>query len=273
MLRGARSHIFFVLTILTFVVVPFLFWRGTWFGTSLTESQMGQYLSDWNKPRKIQHALVQIEKRMISGDQELRHWYPNVQKVARHPSKEVRLTAAWVMGQDTSFAPFHDDLKGLLHDEQPMVRRNAALSLVRFHDISGKPEILSMLQPISVRSSTGGQLAFQTSKGDELKPGQVLAKIQANGKTNEVLSPISGIAGEQFARTGELVRPGQELMAVLPDDAQLWEALRALFLVGTKDDLPQMEKFTSPAYSEHVRAQARETIRNIQLRSGLSSSR
>lgn len=261
-----RSHTFFVLTVLIFVVVPFLFWRGTWFGTSLNDSQMGQYFSGWDKPRKIQHALVQLEERMIAGDKAIQRWYVDVQKVSHHPAKEVRLTAAWVMGQDTSYAPFHDELKVLLRDDQPMVRRNAALSLIRFHDTSGKAEILSMLQPLSIRGSADGRLSFQTVKGDELKPGQLVARIREDDRTREVFSPVSGIAGEPLAKTGDFVRQGQELMRVIPDDPQLWEALRALFLIGTEEDLPRIEKFASPAYSEKIQAQARETVRNIRLR-------
>ncbi len=41
------------------------------------------------------------------------------------------------MGKDPSVPEFHEALKKLLVDNDPMVQRNAALSLVRFGDVSG----------------------------------------------------------------------------------------------------------------------------------------
>src|SRR2546425_277251 len=98
-----RPPFLFVLTLFIFVLIPFLFWRGTWFGTGLTDTQMQQYLGDRGKPRRVQHALVQIEKKMVDGEASVRRWYPDVLSLAGDPAKEVRITVAWVMGQDSTY--------------------------------------------------------------------------------------------------------------------------------------------------------------------------
>jgi hypothetical protein len=66
--------------------------------------------------------------------------------------EEVRNTDAWVMGQDTTGAGFHDALLKMLADSSPMVRGNAALSLVRFGDATGRPQIVALLQPAQITS-------------------------------------------------------------------------------------------------------------------------
>ena len=135
------------------VFVPFLFWKGTWFGTILSDEKMKEYLEGSARPRDTQHALLQISEKMIRGERQAAgKWYPSILTLAGHPVPEVRNTVAWVMGQDNEQTEFHQGLKALLKDENPLVRRNAALSLVRFADPSGHPELLNMLQPFAVHS-------------------------------------------------------------------------------------------------------------------------
>src|SRR5260221_8475391 len=57
-----RALVFFVAWLI--VLLPFLFWRGTWFGRPLRDAEVSEYLRDNSKPRHIQHALVQIGERM-----------------------------------------------------------------------------------------------------------------------------------------------------------------------------------------------------------------
>ena len=45
------------------------------------------------------------------------------------------------MGQDNKSEEFHQALLSLLNDNDPLVRRNAALQLVRFGDGSGKARV------------------------------------------------------------------------------------------------------------------------------------
>ena len=266
--RRRRFPLAIAVLLFVFVLIPYLFWRGTWFGTKLTQSQLRLYLTDKDKPRKVQHALVQIERQIVDGNSDVRRWYPEVLKLSDHASKEVRITVAWVMGQDATYAPFHQALLKLLRDEQPMVRRNAALSLVRFHDLSGKQEILSMLRPYSVAARSGGTATIMVSAGDPCAHGKLLARIQNARGTDDVQAPISGSVGDLLTHNGDAVDAGQTLLTILPDENQIWEALRALYLIGIPEDLIDLSKYTTTKYSERVQRQAKETILAIQHRRG-----
>lgn len=258
-----RSQIFLALAILVFVVIPFLFWRGTWFGTELTASQMRQYLADRERPRRVQHALAQIEKKMAAADPGARIWYPEVVQLSTHPAWEVRITAAWVMGQDNSYPPFHRALQHMISDPDAMVRRNAALALVRFRDASGKGEILSMLRPCAVRSNAGGRISLWVSLGQRCQHGSILAKISDNQTSRDLPAPISGTVEVISARSGDSVSAGQLVLTLSADENQLWEALRALYLIGDGGDAGEIAKFTKPPYPERIRRQALETAGRI----------
>src|SRR3984893_16696085 len=134
-----RSRFLFFLTAWLIVLMPFLFWWNTWFGRQLSDQQLTEYLQDDKKPRRIQHALVQVGERMTRRDPGVTRWYPEVGRLATHPVEEVRNTDAWVMGQGTNSpdavrAGFHQALLKMLADRSPMVRGNACLSLVGFAD-------------------------------------------------------------------------------------------------------------------------------------------
>ena len=166
----ARQRAYLLITIfaLLLVLFPFLFWYGTWFGRKLSDAQMGEYLSDRAKPRHAQHALVQLGERMARRDPGVARWYPQVVQLAASPLIELRQTAAWIMGQDHTYAPFHEVLVKLTADPQPMVRRNAALALSNFGDPAARPELMAMLRPYTIVSpplalSTTGSSSANTS--------------------------------------------------------------------------------------------------------------
>jgi len=46
------------------------------------------------------------------------------------------------MGYDNKSEEFHQALLKLLRDTEPLVRRNAALALIRFSDASGRADLL-----------------------------------------------------------------------------------------------------------------------------------
>src|SRR5579864_1656358 len=152
------------------VLMPFLFWWSTWFGRHLTDPQLTEYLHDDKKPRHIQHALVQLgEKMSTQNDASVARWYPDLIRLANYPVEEVRNTDAWVMGQDTSATGFHDALLKMLQDASPMVRGNAALSLVRFGDASGRPEIVALLQPATVTAPSDGRVVDSDRPGTAIR--------------------------------------------------------------------------------------------------------
>ncbi len=144
---GRRPLLLVIALAVLFVIVPFLFWHEAWFGRKLSDAEIGRYLEDTGHPRKIQHALSQISDRIVRGDSAVKPWYPRIVALAKHPATEIRILATWTMGQDNTAGIFHQTLRELLNDPDPMVRRNAALSLVRFRDASGRAELVKMLQP------------------------------------------------------------------------------------------------------------------------------
>ncbi len=136
-----------LLALVACVVVPFFFWQGTWFGRPLQDDELTQFLTDPDKSRRVQHGLAQIAERMERGDPKVAQWYEIVAQLSEHPGSEVRVTAAWVMGQDSTSELFHNTLLDMLHDDEVLVRRNAALALVRFGDKEGLKELRAMLAP------------------------------------------------------------------------------------------------------------------------------
>jgi len=251
------------------VLMPFLFWWNTWFGRHLSDQQLTEYLHDDKKPRHIQHALVQMGDLMSHSDAATKHWYPELIRLANDPVEEVRNTDAWVMGQDTSGAGFHETLLKMLADPSPMVRGNAALSLVRFGDATGRAQIVALLQPAQIASPVNGRVIDADRPGTAIHQGGLLAKLEAAGSSApiEVRSPIPGRI-RSVSQPGANVTAGAEVAVVDPGTEQVWEALRALYLVGQIDDLPAIRPYERdlPDISNDVRQQAVETEKAIQSR-------
>jgi HEAT repeat len=251
------------------VLMPFLFWWNTWFGRHLSDQQLTEYLHDDKKPRHLQHALVQLGDRMSHADANAKQWYPDLLHLATNPVEEVRNTDAWVMGQDTSGAGFHDALLKMLRDQSPMVRGNAALSLVRFGDSTGRPQIVALLQPAQITAPSAGTIADADRPGTSIHQGGLVAKLSASGSTSlvEIRSPIPGRI-RSVAQTGANVTPGTEVAVIDPSTDQVWEALRALYLIGQPEDLPAIRPYQRdvPDVSNDVRQQAQETEKAIQAR-------
>jgi HEAT repeat len=273
------------------VLMPFLFWWSTWFGRTLSDRQLSQYLRDAKKPRHIQQALVQVSERITRHDAAVKQWYPELVRLAVDPVEEVRNTDAWVMGQDTSGAAFHETLLKMLNDSSPMVRGNAALSLVRFGDATGRSQIVALLQPAEVRVPTSGRIGPDTSQdfwsdkgrsavvidtaaaGTTIREGGMVAKVNtavfADGTAGvELRSPITGRLRTLSALRRQNVKPGDLIATIDPAAEQVWEALRALYLVGQMEDLPAVRPYERdlPDISNDVRQQAVETERAIRER-------
>src|SRR6266404_1481496 len=182
----ARSRFLIFLTAWLIVLMPFLFWWNTWFGRRLTDKQVTEFLTDEKHPRHIQHALVQLGERMGRRDPAAAPLYPELIRLSSHPVEEVRNTDAWVMGQDTSAPGFHESLLKMLNDPSPMVRGNAALSLVRFGDATGRPQIVALLQSANVIAPEAGKITDSSTVGTVIHQGGIIAKIESGGQTIEV---------------------------------------------------------------------------------------
>ncbi|MGH9805359.1 MAG: HEAT repeat domain-containing protein [Candidatus Acidiferrales bacterium] len=265
-----RPPFLLMLFLVAMVVVPFLFWRGTWFGRTLSEQETSQYLSLEAKPRQTQHALVQIGERILRGDSSAKRWYGELESLVAHPQPEVRSTLAWVMGQDNQAPAFHAALLRLLEDSDPLVRRNAALALVRFGDAGGRIELRQMLVPFPVTATQGGTVDLRLNVGDTVNTGTLLARIDAGGdEPIEVRSPVPGRLEDWAVMERSPVAAGATLALISPSEEEVWEALRALFLVGEQEDVELIEPFArgKPRFSDRLRQQAESTVKAIRQRS------
>jgi len=267
------NRLLFFLTAWLIVLMPFLFWWNTWFGRQLSDKRLAEYLQDEKHPRHIQHALVQIGERMSRHDASVTRWYPDAIRLASDPVEEVRNTDAWVMGQDTSGAGFHEGLLRMLADPSLTVRGNAAISLVRFGDATGRPQIVELLQPAKVIAPDAGQITDSSIVGTSIHRGGVVAKLQVSGNagerhTTEMRSPITGRLRTLSAQVGQQVNQGNLIATIDPSTEQVWEALRALYFVGQPDDIAAVLRYERelPDIPDYVRQQALETETAIRER-------
>lgn len=267
-----NQKILFFATGWLIVLMPFLFWWSTWFGRHLSDRELNQYLHDDKKPRHIQHALVQMGDRMSHQDAAAKQWYPELVRLSTYSVEEVRNTDAWVMGQDTSGTGFHETLLKMLADPSPMVRGNAALSLVRFGDATGRPQIVALLQPAQITAAQSGRIVDADRPGTAIHQGGLIAKLAPTGSSQviEIRSPIPGRI-RSAGQPGANIPVGTEVAVVDPASEQVWEALRALYLIGQSDDLAAIRPYERdvPDISNDVRQQATETEKAIRTRAEL----
>jgi hypothetical protein len=266
--RVRASGPILILAIL-FVVASFLTWYFTWFGRDLSDADISKYVVDENHPRHVQHALLQIEQRIEHGDTSAKQWYPQILTLARSPETEFRLTAAWVMGADNRSEEFHNALGKLLADPEPIVRRNAALGLVRFNDESGRLELLGVLQPFTVNAPAAGVLQSSLSSGAQISRGALLGRIQAvENQIFEMRSPLIGRVDRILVSNGSTLSKGDAVLTIKSDEQSLWEALRGLAVVGGQEDLPLIEKLSNGVEpsTERIKQQAALTANAIKSR-------
>jgi HEAT repeat protein len=250
-----------------FVGATFLAWYFSWFGRELSDADITTYLADEHKPRHVQHALSLIQKRIERGDKSARNWYPQLIKLGGSPETEFRLTVAWLMGFDNKAPEFHEALLKLLKDEEPIVRRNAALALVRFNDHSGREELVAVLKPFPIRATADG-VVISLKEGSTVARRTLIARIQpSDGKVIEIRSPLPGRINRVLKPNGSQVSRDDEILNLISDEDSVWEALRGLSLVGTKDDIGLVQGYAaSKDSSARIQEQATLTVRAIMLR-------
>jgi hypothetical protein len=249
-----------------FVVVPFLTWYLTWFGRSLDDKQIDEYLREGN-PRHAQHALSQIAEQIEKGEEGARRWYPQITALAASREPDVRMTAAWVMGEEHKSEEFHAALVRLVEDPEPIVRRNAALALVRYGDPRCRAELLAMLRPYAVGADAGGTAITALTVGTPVKRGSLLVKFRdASGGVEEVRSPLPGTIEKASVKDGEEFSKAGDLFSLAPDAGQVENALVGLFYLGGAQELPDVERFAGgvkgmPDELKEKAAQAAEAIK------------
>ena len=251
-----------------FVIATFLAWYFTWFGRELSDADISKYLADEKNPRHVQHALLQIQQRIERGDAASKNWYPQVIQLSSSAEPEFRLTVAWLMGFDNQTPQFHESLLKLLKDQEPLVRRNAALALVRFNDSSGREELVSILKPYPVRAPVSGVVASSLKEGATVGRNTLVARIDQPDQTVvEIRSPLLGKIEKIDKGIGTQVSQGDEVLSLNADENSVWEALRGLSLVGTAEDVPVIANYAnSSSVSGRIHDQANLTLESIKAR-------
>jgi hypothetical protein len=251
-----------------FVVATFLAWYFTWFGRELSDTDISKYLADVNNPRHVQHALLQIQQRIERGDATTKSWYPQLIALSGSAEPEFRLTVAWLMGFDNQAPQFHETLLKLLKDQEPLVRRNAALALVRFNDATGREELVSILKPYPVRAPAAGVVDSSLQAGQTVARNTLLARIGQPDQTVVLIrSPLPGKIEKVVRANGVQVAAGDEVLRLNSDENSIWEALRGLSFVGTAEDVAVIESYAkSTEVSTRIHDQANNTLKAIQSR-------
>lgn len=251
-----------------FVVVPLLTWYWTWFGRSLSDEEIEKYLVE-GKPRHAQHALSQVAEHIERGDAGASRWNAQVVALASSPSPDVRMTAAWVMGVEHSSQEFRETLARLLEDPEPIVRRNAALALVRFGDERCRPELLAMLRPYTITARSEGTALTALTVGSHVKRESLLVRYMIKpNMVEEIRSPLPGIIEKASIKEGDYWRVGAELFVIAPDAEQVSDALTALFFFAKPEDLADVERYARgvEGMPSYVRIEATKVAELIKRR-------
>lgn len=251
-----------------FVIATLLAWYFSWFGRELSDADIAKYLVDERNPRHVQHALVQIQQRMERGDPNAKNFYPQLLILSGSAETEFRLTVAWLMGFDNTSTQFHEALAKLLQDREPIVRRNAALALVRFNDSSGRAELVSILKPYPISAPVNGVIASTLQEGATVARSTMIARLQqSTGDIVQLRSPLPGKINKVLKAKDAPVAEGEEVLSLNSDENSIWEALRGLALVGTADESAIIHDYaTSNEVSTRIRDQANVTQNAIQTR-------
>jgi len=173
-----------------------------------------------------------------------------------------------VMGQDTTRPEFHQALLRMLNDQAAIVRSNAALALVRFADDSGHQQIVEMFQPARIVAPQAGQVSDTAQSGQAIRQYGMIAKLAVGQQEVEVRSPLAGRVRSVRVQPGDHVAAGAELAVVDPGEDQVWEALRALYVIGRPEDLQLVAGYerSLPDLGDRIRQQAALTERAIRER-------
>jgi hypothetical protein len=251
------------------IFIPAQFWRQTWFGRPMTNAQIRQALGQTEKPRKIQHALDQLSRRIQQDPKAAAVFHEPIVSLAPHPQTAIRAMAAWVMGEDNRSERFRLTLIKLLEDPEPVVRYNAALALSRFNEPQARPVLLAMLQPYPLQAPCDGTVKSILPAGDSVSEGSTVARFQVkDGIEQEILSPLSGWMDRSNVSPGATIETGHLIGTVRPEPKQILSTLQALYLIGKPEDLPAVTPYTEDThrYPPAVASQARLTAEALRSR-------
>ena len=139
---------------------------------------------------------------------------------------------------------------------------------MRFGDAAGRPQIVALLQPATLSAPSAGKVTDTDHPGTSIHQGGLVAKIAGDRGATEVRSPIAGRIRILSVAPGANVAMGADIAIIDPGDDQVWEALRALYLIGQAADIPSVRYYERrlPDISDRVRQQASLTEQAIRDR-------
>lgn len=107
-------------------------------------------------------------------------------------------------------------------------------------------------------------MQYRLKLGDYVNPGTKVARI---GDV-EVRAAVPGEVRALDRNDGATVQPGDPLADLSADQNHVWEALRALYLVGQPSDLEDVERYVRPVpgMPDTIQRQAANTVEAIQAR-------
>jgi hypothetical protein len=112
-------------------------------------------------------------------------------------------------------------------------------------------------------------VTIRLKEGQHITPNLLLARIKREGaETVDVRSPLPGQVSVIKVEKEAQVNSGEELVVLAPDKNLVWEALRALALIGQPEDLPEVERYVRGVEDmpDEVKRQAMATAEAIRKR-------
>jgi multidrug efflux pump subunit AcrA (membrane-fusion protein) len=103
-----------------------------------------------------------------------------------------------------------------------------------------------------------------------VRQGGLIAKLQSGERIMEIRTPITGRIRMLSVGTGATVAAGAQVASIDPGSEQVWEALRALYVIGQVEDLPAIRAYQRelPEIPDRIRQQALLTEQAIRQRAG-----
>jgi multidrug efflux pump subunit AcrA (membrane-fusion protein) len=112
-------------------------------------------------------------------------------------------------------------------------------------------------------------LDYQLPVGNSAERGTLIARLETGQGTRDVQSPVPGTVDRWLVSDQARVESGEGILQLGPGTEQVWEALRALYLVGRAEDLPEVERYAREevaGMSEEIQQQANLTAAEIRRR-------
>jgi len=221
------------------------------------------------KPRDVQHGIEEITRRLDEGRPGADRWAKLLVDASRRAEDPVRTMAAWAMHFDAGRPEFVERLRDVVtSDPSEVVRRNAAMSLAKSGDAAARPVLRSMLEPFTVAAPEDGVVVSVPPLDAAIRETKPAGRIRtAAGDEIDVVAPVPGRVVKR-AGEGSRLAKGAPLVVLGPDPEHAFNAVQALRIVGTKEDLELLGLASAPQsqFPDEVKAAAQLAIEAIRAR-------